>query len=77
MTMESIKMWCFLLRLNCVNVNCYVSIVKTLPKRPTQKPLPLEPCPSCGAKDQWRSACSHRSTVCSCCKCMRHLARVC
>lgn len=54
-----------------------VSIVKTPPKSPTQKPLPPESCPSCGAKDHWRSACPHRNTVCSCCKCMGHLSRVC
>ena len=54
-----------------------VSIVKTPPKCPTQKPLPPGPCPSCGAKDHWRSACPHCNTVCSCCKHMGHLARVC
>ena len=54
-----------------------VSIVKTPSKRSTPKTLPPGPCPSCGAKDHWRSACLHRNTVCSCCKRMGHLARVC
>ena len=57
--------------------NC-VSIIKTPSKCSTPKTLPPGPCPSCvRAKDHWRSACLHRNTVCSCCKHMSHLARVC
>ena len=54
-----------------------VSIVKTPSKRSTPKALPPGPCPSCGAKDHWRSGCLHCKTVCSCCKSMGHFARVC
>ena len=41
------------------------------------KALPPGPCPSCSAKDHWRSAYPPHNIVCSCCKRMGHLARVC
>ena len=42
-----------------------------------QRSSPPGPCPACGSKEHWRSECPHKSTTCSVCHRMGHLAKMC
>ena len=42
-----------------------------------QRSSPPGPCPACRSKEHWRSECPHKTTTCSVCHRMGHLAKVC
>ena len=55
-------------------INAHKRVNKLTRKQRSSQP---SPCLACGSKQHWRSECPHKTTTCSVCHRMGHLAKVC